>query len=428
VRVGYDLFRETHILLTQGQPAAYAAVPTLELHIALLRDLIVGYGIPLVEIPPMPDRYSFIACLTHDIDHAFIRRHKLDRTMFGFLYRATFGSLVNAIQGRISIPKVLTNWWAASKLPFVYLGLARDFWNEFDRYLEIERGRPSTFFVIPFERQAGHTLKGPAPTLRACRYDVSHIAAKIPGLISAGCEIGVHGIDAWMDTTRGREEARRLSEVSGKSGIGVRMHWLYMNGNSPAVLDNAGFLYDSTMGYNETVGYRSGTSQVFKPLPATRMLELPLHIMDTALFYPGRLNLSPFEAWEKVAPILDNAPRYGGVLTINWHDRSIAPERLWGDFYVRLLDWLDDRGPWYSTATQAVRWFRRRRSVTFGKVERERTCTHVKVSVPPDEGLPSMRLRVHQLRGPAQLGEFDLNKNYGWRDLRLNSDMDVCVP
>src|ERR1043165_4141532 len=53
-RVGYDLFREIRILLTIGQPAENADIPTLEMHIALLRDLIVESGAPLVEIPPIP--------------------------------------------------------------------------------------------------------------------------------------------------------------------------------------------------------------------------------------------------------------------------------------------------------------------------------------------------------------------------------------
>ena len=30
-------------------------------------------------------------------------------------------------------------------------------------------------------------------------------------------------------------------------------------------LDEAGFEYDSTVGYNDAVGYRAGTSQVFRP-------------------------------------------------------------------------------------------------------------------------------------------------------------------
>ena len=71
--------------------------------------------------------------------------------MFGFLYRAIFGSLRKLIRGQMSIQGLLTNWAAALKLPFVYLGLAKDFWRDFDdRYLEMEKGLRSTFFVIPF--------------------------------------------------------------------------------------------------------------------------------------------------------------------------------------------------------------------------------------------------------------------------------------
>lgn len=428
VRVGYDLFHEVRGLLTQGQPLPSAGIPTLDLHIALLRNLILACGITLVEVPPAPDKYPFIACLTHDVDHAFIRRHKFDRTAFGFLYRATFGSAVNLVRGRIALSALLTNWGAAAKLPFIYLGLAKDFWNEFDRYLKIDRGKPSTFFVIPFENHPGNTLQGVAPTLRACRYDVSHLAEKISGLIAAGSEVGVHGIDAWMDSSKGREEALRVSEVSGSQRIGVRMHWLYFSADSSTHLDEAGFLYDSTFGYNETVGYRAGTTQIFKPLPAKRMLELPLHVMDTALFFPGRMKLSPIEAWEKLVPILDNAERNGGVITVNWHDRSIAPERLWGDFYIRLLDWLDMRGPWFSTAAQAVDWFRRRRAVRFEEVERQENSIHVKVSVPRDESLPPMRLRVYNPRVPSQLSDTDFGSGFGYRDYSLSGDLDFRSP
>ena len=45
VRLGYDLFREIRFLLTEGQPAANADIPTLELHIQVLRDVIAGQGI-----------------------------------------------------------------------------------------------------------------------------------------------------------------------------------------------------------------------------------------------------------------------------------------------------------------------------------------------------------------------------------------------
>ena len=54
MRVGFDLFAEVEDLLRRGQPAKHAQIPTLDLQIALLRDLIVSHSIPLSEIPPFP--------------------------------------------------------------------------------------------------------------------------------------------------------------------------------------------------------------------------------------------------------------------------------------------------------------------------------------------------------------------------------------
>ena len=59
--------------------------PTLELHIALLRHLLLQSGVSFVEIPPRPGDYDFICCLTHDVDFFGIRRHKWDRTLAGFV-------------------------------------------------------------------------------------------------------------------------------------------------------------------------------------------------------------------------------------------------------------------------------------------------------------------------------------------------------
>jgi hypothetical protein len=304
--------------------------------------------------------------------------------------------MVNVARGRLALRKLFTNWAAATKVPLIHLGLARDFWNEFDRYLEVENGKPSTFFIIPFEGRPGLTSQGLAPQARATRYDISYIASKIPGLMSAGCEIGLHGIDAWVDSSKGREEAERITAFSGTSQIGVRMHWLYGNQNSPAKLENAGFSYDSTVGYNETVGYRAGTGQAFKPLQATRLLELPMQVMDTALFYPSYLNLSATEAWKWLTPVLDNAVHHGGALTINWHDRSISPERLWGDFYAGLLKEMAARGAWFGSAAQTISWFRKRRSVVFERSGLDGSRIEAKVATGDVDGLPHLRLRVHR--------------------------------
>jgi len=394
IRIGYDLFAEVRRLLTTGQPATNAAIPTLELHIALLKDFIVGSGIRLLEIPPVPEGYRFIACLTHDVDHPAIRPHKLDHTIFGFLFRAVFASWAQLFSGRMSLRELTRNLLAAVKLPFIYVGIAKDFWSDFhDRYLQLENGLPSTFFLIPFKNRSGSHCNPRAEKLRAARYGAAELAEAIKKLKHAGCEVGLHGIDAWCDSFRGQSEFEEIRRLTGTRDIGVRMHWLFYDQESPRILEMADAAYDSTVGYNETVGYRAGTTQAFRPVNASRLLELPLHVMDTALFYPAYLGLSPQEAKKVLDRIIDNATEFGGCITVNWHDRSLAPERLWNAPYRELIQDLKSRGAWFATTGQAVSWFQHRRSVTFnadGVTQAPATSTATNCY----DRLPGLQLRI----------------------------------
>lgn len=425
-RIGYDLFIEVRTLLTVGQPPANASLPALELHIAILRDLITGCGVSLVEIPPVPDGYRFVACLTHDVDHASIRQHKLDHTLVGFLFRAVFGSMVEVVLGRMSIRDAIKNWAAAFKLPFVYMGVAKDFWRDFDdRYLELEKGLPSTFFVIPRKNYPGERVDGSAPALRAAHYEANDLADTICRLRTAGCEVGLHGIDAWLDSTTGHKELEEVRRLTGTSEIGVRMHWLYYNEESPATLEKAGAAYDSTIGYNETVGYRAGTTQAFKPLEAERMLELPMHAMDTALFYLSYLGLSPRKAASRLNQMADTVAEFGGCLTVNWHDRSLAPERLWGGCYRDLIEDLRSRGAWFATAGQAISWFRKRRSAVFETDSIEPGVVRVKVAAAHANILPALRLRIHKAR---KLGAIGTHRSEDYFNVAVNESVETTVP
>lgn len=365
-RFGYDLFREIGALLNAGQPVASAHVPTLEVHIAVLREAILKAGVPLLEIPPTPPGRDFIVCLTHDIDFVGIRRHKFDHTMWGFLYRATAGSLANFLRGKCTLRRLLRNWRSAASLPLVYVGWAKDFWMLFDWYLQVEKGIPATYFLIPFKHRQGEKVPSTQAKRRASPYGI----ADIPGLTrtwqESGCEIGTHGIDAWHSVEKGREELAITAAATRQPNPGIRMHWLLNDPSTCRVLDQTGFSYDSTSGYNDTIGYRCGTTQVFRPLGCRSLLELPMHIQDGALFFPQKLNLSEDRAWDRCQEIIDNARNFGGVLTVLWHDRSAGPERNWGDFYERVVGELRSSNVWFASGAQAVDWFRKRRAVVFG--------------------------------------------------------------
>jgi peptidoglycan/xylan/chitin deacetylase (PgdA/CDA1 family) len=394
IRLGYDLFEETRRILTDGQPVEHAATPTLDLHVNRLRRWMGDTELTFLEIPPVPHGHPFIVSLTHDIDFIGIRRHFGDHTMLGFLYRATLGSGRDFLRGRLAFGRLCRNWLAVAKLPFVYLRLARDFWVPFPWLLEVETGLSATYYLIPFKGRPGAKVKSAHPERRATGYDVTDMAEWAHELTRAGCEIGVHGIDAWHDPAAGRAERERVAGVSGTPATGIRMHWLEFGENSYRALEEAGYAYDSTMGFNETVGYRHGTAQVFRPPGAAQLLELPMHIQDGSLFYPSRLNLSEREAHERCAVLVRQAERTGGVLTVLWHDRSHAPDRNWGDFYRELVAGLKQRGAWFATAGQVVNWFRQRRAARF--VERD---GQVRIEGIASTGLPPFVVRVHRTDG-----------------------------
>ena len=405
-RIGYDLFHEVRHLLTVGQPASRALIPTLDLHIEVLRNLLVELGVPFLEVPPRPAGYDYTCCLTHDIDFHGIRRHGLDRTLAGFLLRASIGSVVDVVRSRRTPGDALRNFSALCSLPFVFTGLMPDFWRPFDDYAAVEDPRRSTFFLVPFRGRPGLSPTGAADPTRAVQYQASEIAEDVHAAIARGSEIALHGIDAWRADDDGRAEMREITSLTGRETTGIRMHWLYFSERSPRLLEDAGFDYDSTWGYNDAVGYRAGTSQVFAFPGTTRLLELPLTIMDTALFAWDRWAMTRADAWRHCDAVVDHATRAGGAVVVNWHCRSLAPERLWGAFYQELLRRLADRNrTWFATAGEAVEWFRWRRSIHFAATT-DNESVRIDAPVRAPSGMSGL-IQIHRPGQPTQEIPFD---------------------
>lgn len=419
IRLGYDLFDEVHYLLSNGQPVEHASVPTLDLHIELLRSWILAEAIPLLEIPPVPAEHRFMVCLTHDIDFVGIRNHKFDHTMWGFLYRSTIGAFRRLLAGRIDFGKFLQTIKAAVSLPMVYLGWMEDFWSPFEWYLQVEEGLAATYFLIPFKGCAGEKVPGKNAGRRAAAYDVRNLSDWTAAIRKRGNEIGVHGIDAWHSAEKACLELNRIEEVAGETAKGIRMHWLLQDEMTPAVLETAGYTYDASAGYNETVGYRNGTTQVFRPPQASKLLELPTHIQDGALFYPARLDLNDSEARDICNKLIDNTKSLGGVVTLIWHDRSHGPERFWGEFYVDLLRTLKDSGACFSSAAGTVDWFRKRREVRFSRSQNG-SGVRARMEYEGKEIQPPLKVRMHTQDPSVQIGEAKAESSAQVVDLSWN--------
>ena len=139
------------------------------------------------------------------------------------------------------------------------------------------------------------------------------------------------------------------------------MHWLFWGEGSPEALDRSQYAYDSTVGFNETFGFRAGTSlphSMGSEKGAT--LEIPLLVMDTAAFYPSYEGWDLERALEAFDRIRDHVRRASGVLTINWHDRSIAFERRWDEAYEAILSRLSEDNVWWATYSDIADFHRAR--------------------------------------------------------------------
>jgi hypothetical protein len=88
---------------------------------------------------------------------------------------------------------------------------------------------------------------------------------------------------------------------------------------------------------------------------------------------------------------------------------------------------LETRGAWFATATQAVSWFRKRRSAVFEEVQFDSGALHVKVSTSGGDKLAGLRLRIHKPRGSKQFAECADNQPSGYVDISLNERIDALV-
>lgn len=395
IRIGYDIFDEIEHLMTTGQETKHASFPTLDIHIDLLKRWMLDAGIQVIEIPPVPDKYLFTVCLTHDVDFIKITDHGLDHSVLGYIVRSIFTGFLRNYKSNITWKKMIKNWKALISLPFVYLGLTKDVWFDIDRYCEIEKDIPSTYFFLPYKEHPGKTKGKRQPRARMMKYDIQDYKPLIKNISSQGREIGLHGLNAWDDDNIGKQEKRVLENLLEGKNVGVRIHWLYFKQESPQLLENAGFLYDSTFGFNDAIGYKAGTSQVFK-LPTTKnLLELQLSVMDTSLFYKRRMGVNEPKAMNMINKLIDQCKKFGGVLTINWHTRSLSPERNWDEFYIELINLLKSEHVWFASAHDVIRWFKIRRSIRFKSVSAQDDKISLDFPQIDDTGLPQFQLRVH---------------------------------
>ncbi|MGH7625594.1 MAG: hypothetical protein ACREOJ_09775, partial [Gemmatimonadaceae bacterium] len=306
---------------------------------------------PVRLVAPWPDGRRWAAAFTHDLDVV---------SLWPAFTLLRIGELLGKREGRRALRVTRAAAASITRSPV---------WDAVQALLAAERRHDivSTWFILcgtPTVRSMRAGDLTYRPESRGARRILAAVAA-------AGHEIGLHGSFETMDTpARFTPQRERLMALTGATIQGVRQHFLRIEpGVSECAMSSAGFTYDSTRGFADRNGFRSGVADVFPvwydDAPGSGSLsEVPFCWMDRALSkYRGTEEPA---AWVADAIELAKTCReVEGLWTGIWHPNLAAPLGYPGapDAYAGLLQAAIADGAWVATLSRIVAWRIARRSV-----------------------------------------------------------------
>jgi hypothetical protein len=290
-----------------------------------------------------PNDHSFALSLSHDVDS---------------LRTWTFSKAKRTLRESWKESKI--NKFLTTTIEIIYSASLRENWSGNFRYItELERkyDGSSTFFFASKRR----TPQDPIYKLKWKR-----IVNGFMQIMENNSFIGLHGTIPSYETGNYLAEERAILEKSLKKRVkGLRQHFLRFDINQTLdAIAEAGFQYDSTLGFSYHLGYRCGTSMPFFPFnPKTgkrySFLEIPLIVMDIVLYLESRLYLTGEEAWNILEQHLTLAYENGGCFTVNWHNNNINIADAFGysKMYQKMLKWAFERNAWICSLDDLNDWW-----------------------------------------------------------------------
>jgi hypothetical protein len=160
----------------------------------------------------------------------------------------------------------------------------------------------------------------------------NRLKEKCKELISNGKKIGIHGSYYSSEDERlFRKEKEILEDSVGHQITKSRQHWLnYYENKTPYIHTIAGIEEDSTLGFNDISGFRSGVASIYNPYDHKNNVsfpfkEIPMVIMDSHLYdYSDDSNQNHL-GW--LFDSLTKTKNY--MISINWHQRVLSEDYSW---------------------------------------------------------------------------------------------------
>jgi hypothetical protein len=251
----------------------------------------------------------------HGVKHAVICSQDID--FYGVGTGSTFFRLIK----NLGIAALVSRSWpffsANMELLFAFLtGKNVGYYLPEMARVTAQRNIHSTMFVI-----ARRTHR------RDSNYELAQITSCLADAQKWGHSVELHGsYTSIIECGSLTAESATVQTVTGRKTRGNRQHWLRFDNHEKlfGALAEAELIFDSTLGFSETVGFRNGASFAFPPYDFRserphNFLEIPLVLMDVSLEAASKsLGREPRELAEEV---LQESRRLGwGGVSILWHN------------------------------------------------------------------------------------------------------------
>ncbi len=165
---------------------------------------------------------------------------------------------------------------------------------------------------------------------------------KLRQLVKDGFEVGLHGsyLSAVDEDIMAKEKAI-LENVLGQPVTKVRQHWLRYNEKVTPYIHNKFFEYDSTLGWNDRIGFRSGCASPYRPYDHKNhkpfeIIEIPQIIMDFNIYQSLVFENKYFLGI--ALDIIDKLDECKSArVAVSWHERACTSDYEWHKTYETIL-------------------------------------------------------------------------------------------
>jgi hypothetical protein len=328
-------------------------IPIVNLYVNFILELI-EHKCHIVRVPLWPKGKTCAIGLSHDVDNP-------DKYS---MLRAPLFIKSKPIRENISN----TLWKIGSGVRYLIDKEKNNFWL-FNHIIALEEtyGFKSTFFVASVNAYSEY---GSGLDVRY-NIDNKKFRTVFNEILEGNFELGLHAsYFAYKNGERFEYEKRKLEEIVKVNITGLRHHYWHMGRDQQRTLklhESAGFKYDSSIAFEEHMGFRYNTALPYYPWneEANRCLnvmQFPVFCMD------GNLSYQPLEVDLVIGKLKEFVlliKQFGGIGIIDWHVNTSYPLNSefmnWGKCYVRFIEYLSSNNTiWVNSLGNINDWLRAR--------------------------------------------------------------------